>query len=368
MTPVASVAELAPLDVAGSREKWSALAQAAGNVFATPEWMECWGRHLAGQDELLVLGCRAASELIGIVPLAVTGRRPLRLARFQGHGVGDQLGPICAPEDRAALAAGLREALRGEGLPFDVLLGERLAADGDWAGRLGQRVLRTESNPIVRTDARTWDEYLAGKSSNLRSQLRRKERGLAREHRMEYRLADDPVRLEQDMQALFDLHEQRWTAGESVAFDRRRERFHQDFAALALERGWLRLWFLEVDGRPVAAWHGFRYAGVEWFYQSGRDPDWERSSVGLVLLAHTIRAAIEDGVGEYRLLRGGEQYKSRFATDDPGLETIMLPRGLAGRVATALARGFFAVPQRHRARVRRTARRARHRIPFPPAD
>jgi CelD/BcsL family acetyltransferase involved in cellulose biosynthesis len=361
-------ARIEPLTPAAARDRWSTLAQASGNVFATPEWIECWGRHLARQEDLLLLGCHAADELIGIVPLAVTGRRPLRVARFQGHGVGDQLGPICAPADRAALAAALRSALRADDLPFDVLLGERLEADGEWAGRLGERVLRTESNPIVRTDARTWDDYLAGKSSNLRSQLRRKERRLVREHGMEFRLADDAARLGEDMQALFDLHEQRWTAGESVAFTRQRERFHRDFAAMALERGWLRLWFLEIDGRPVAAWHGFRYAGVEWFYQSGRDPDWDRYSVGLVLLAHTIRSAIEDGVGEYRLLRGGEQYKSRFATEDPGLETLVVPLGMAGRAAAALARGFFAVPQRYRARVRRTARRFRHRAASLPAD
>ena len=56
----------------------------------------------------------------------------------------------------------------------------------------------------------------------------------------------------------------------------------------ALERGWLRLWVLEADGKAVAAWYGFRFAQIDWYYQSGRDPDWERQSVGFVLLAHTI--------------------------------------------------------------------------------
>jgi CelD/BcsL family acetyltransferase involved in cellulose biosynthesis len=116
---------------------------------------------------------------------------------------------------------------------------------------------------------------------------------------------------------------------------------------------------MEVDGEPVAAWQGFRYAGAECFYQSGRDPEWDRASVGLLLLAHTIRAAIEDGVGEYRLLRGGEGYKDRFATEDPGLQTFALPRGPAARAAAAAIRGLLAVPEPTRARVRRAARRLR---------
>ena len=93
------------------------------------------------------------------------------------------------------------------------------------------------------------------------------------------------------------------------------------------------------DGAPVACWYGFRFAQIDWYYQSGRDPDWERQSVGFVMLAHTIREAFDGGMLEYRLLRGGEGYKDRFASDDPGLETIALARGPVGRTALAAARG-----------------------------
>jgi CelD/BcsL family acetyltransferase involved in cellulose biosynthesis len=50
---------------------------------------------------------------------------------------------------------------------------------------------------------------------------------------------------------------------------------------------------------------------------------------------HTIRSAIEDGMSEYRLLRGDEGYKSRFATRDDGLQTRMLAGTPLGRVAAA---------------------------------
>jgi alkylation response protein AidB-like acyl-CoA dehydrogenase len=70
---------------------------------------------------------------------------------------------------------------------------------------------------------------------------------------------------------------------------------------------------------------GFRLAGVESYYQAGRDPRWNRYHVGLVLLAHAIQQAAYDSMTEYRLLRGGEPYKYRFATTDPGLETVGVP-------------------------------------------
>ena len=103
------------------------------------------------------------------------------------------------------------------------------------------------------------------------------------------------------------------------------------------------MWFCELDGVAVACWYGFRFGGVESHFQSGRDPRFERESPGTVLLVQTIRAALDDGVGEYRFLRGGEAYKGRFATDDPGLETVGIARTPGGRLALAAARTVDAV-------------------------
>jgi CelD/BcsL family acetyltransferase involved in cellulose biosynthesis len=158
-----------------------------------------------------------------------------------------------------------------------------------------------------------------------------------------FRLADDPARLDEDLATLVALHESRFE-DDSDAFAGERRAVHRDFAHAALANGWLRLWLLEVDGAAVAAWLGFRYAGAEWYYQSGRDPAWEKQSVGFVLLAHTVRAAMDDGVDEYRLLRGGEEYKARFSSYDPGLETLALPLTVAGRAAIAAAGAVRALP------------------------
>jgi CelD/BcsL family acetyltransferase involved in cellulose biosynthesis len=94
----------------------------------------------------------------------------------------------------------------------------------------------------------------------------------------------------------------------------------------------------------VAAWYGFRFAGAEWFYQSGRDPAYDRLSVGFVLMAHTIRTALEEGMREYRLLRGGESYKQRFSDGDAPVDTLVLPHGTAARAAVAAVRSAARSP------------------------
>jgi CelD/BcsL family acetyltransferase involved in cellulose biosynthesis len=220
---------------------------------------------------------------------------------------------------------------------WNAFLGEHFVGNVDWSTELGATTLRRAASPVLRSDG-DWNSFLKSRSANMRNQVTRYERRLKDKYRLRYRLADDPERLPEDLDALFALHAARW-GGRSSAFANR-EQFHRDFAACALERGWLRLWFLELDGRAVASWYGFQYAGSHFAYQAGRDPSLDSLSVGTVLLIHTIREALDDGVHVYRFLRGGEAYKSRFATEDFGVETF----GVAGgRVGRAMLSTFFAI-------------------------
>jgi dTDP-4-amino-4,6-dideoxygalactose transaminase/CelD/BcsL family acetyltransferase involved in cellulose biosynthesis len=347
---------LEPLDELDSlRDEWQRLAEATTNIFATPEWVTTWWRHFGADRPLLATACRSpAGDVVGILPLYLWARRPIRVLRFLGHGPGDQLGPLCAPTDGAALARALRRAVEDGPLRCDLLLGERLPADEGWSGLLGARILLRERTPLIRFQHDSWEAFLESLSARLRHEVRHDERKLAAEHELRYRLADDPARLQEDMGTLFALHEARW--GGTSTLSGIREAFHREFAACALERGWLRLWFLELDGRPVAAWYGFRFCGVDSFYQAGRDPTWQRSSVGLVLMTHTMRTALEQGVQEYRFLRGGEGYKYRFASHDRGLETLAFAKGAAGVAGVAGAVSFRTARQGYR-QARAAARR-----------
>jgi CelD/BcsL family acetyltransferase involved in cellulose biosynthesis len=313
------------------QEDWVRLAYASRNLFSTWEWASTWWRHYGAAHGPLVGACREGRDTVALLPLYVWSRRPVRVARFIGHGPADQLGPISAPGADAAAADAMRQIL--DDADLDLILMELLSGRESWQELLRQEPLLRESSPTISLHGE-WDAYLAGRSANLRQQIRRRERQLDRRHAVRFRLATEPHRLQEDLTLLYALHRARW--GARSAFSRF-EDFHRDFATVALERGWLRLWFLQLDERPAAAWYGFRFAGVESYYQAGRDPAFRDDSVGFVLLAHSIRQAAEDGVVEYRLLRGAEPFKLRFADADPGVETFAPARGVAGRAARSAA-------------------------------
>jgi len=346
---------LEPVDAIDTlRDEWSGLTEGSGNVFATWEWNDIWWRHFGDGHELLTTACRTPDgRLVAILPLYRWAERPVCVLRFLGHGSGDELGPICARSDRPAVARALQTLLRGETSSWDLFLGEHLPTDAGWGARLGARPIRRHGSPVLHLDGLSWEAFLAGQSANFRQQARRRERKLAREHGLTYRLVDDRNRLQDDLSVLFALHAARWGAASS-AFTDDREAFHREFATSAFDRGWLRLWFLELGGKPVASWYGFRLSGVESFYQAGWDPRWARGSVGSVLLSHSIRAAVEDGQREYRFLRGDDAYKYRYASEDRGLETIALGRSTVGKCAAwagGLTRTVPRLPLAGRARL-----------------
>jgi CelD/BcsL family acetyltransferase involved in cellulose biosynthesis len=339
----------------GLQDEWNALAKRSGNLFATWDWASTWWLHFGEGSRLRLHACRdAGGDLVGLLPLCSRKAGPVRLLRFLGHGPGDELGPVCAPADRAAVARAFRGVLERGG--WDVLLAEELPAPAGWSTLLGGHVLRREGSPLVDLErAGSWDAFLGTLSAKTRKNVRYHERRLEREHGLRYRMTETGDELQRDLDTLFRLHHGRWPEGGSV-FAGRAEPFHRDFAARALERGWLRLWFLEVDGEAVAVSHNFRFAGAEFDYQGGRDPEWERYSVGFVLLTALIRSAFEDGLREYRLLRGGEHWKYHFASGDPELETFGVGRGPVGELALASGRAGLSLRKLRRASARRAGR------------
>lgn len=334
-------------DLAAAEAPWRRLA-AAAHPFASYEWAQAWHATDGRGAEPLIGLCRdATGREIALLALQRGRTARLRTLRFWAAEPADLTGPVCDPADAVAAAAGLRTLLAS--LPgWDLLLAERLPGEVAWPALLGAAAARREASPTLMFGPGGWQGYLAGRSANFRQQVRRRERQLRRRHDVAFRLSAADT-LEADLEALFELHADRWPEG--TDFLARRD-FHAQFARLAAGRGWLRLWLLELDGVAVAAWYGLRHGGQEWYYQAGRDRRWDAAHVGSVLLAHSVRAAADDGVTAYHFLRGGEAYKHRFTVSDLGTDTVVLGRGAAGRAAALAAQAAGALPADVRQRLR----------------
>jgi CelD/BcsL family acetyltransferase involved in cellulose biosynthesis len=325
-------------DLAEVEDAWAALAESRGNPFVSPAWFWAWLRTCGLEDRAFVPTLRASDgRLVGLLPLVVSGNR-LRSLAFAGAAFADYFHPVAAAgADEVATGRAAAAALRERRREWAIFVADYVEEQAPWLTELAATKTmplasaRYHDRPSVYRSATlaglTWDGYLATRSANFRSQLGRKARGLERHREVVYRAADEET-LTPDMETLFDLHARRWAGRHTTVFATEgARRFHLEFASAALTLGWLRLWVLEVDGTPIAAWYGWRVGNRFLYYQAGFDPEWSSHSPGLLMLGHTMRAALDEGADVYDMLLGDETYKARFAdADERAATTIVLTR------------------------------------------
>ncbi|MGD9309746.1 MAG: GNAT family N-acetyltransferase, partial [Desulfosarcina sp.] len=87
--------------------------------------------------------------------------------------------------------------------------------------------------------------------------------------------------------------------------------FHRLAANLAAS-DLLRLYFLDLDGQPIAATMCIEHRSTVYLYNNGYDAAYQALSVGLLSKALTIKASIRDGCQVYDFLKGSEVYKKRL--------------------------------------------------------
>jgi CelD/BcsL family acetyltransferase involved in cellulose biosynthesis len=155
----------------------------------------------------------------------------------------------------------------------------------------------------------SFEEYRERLGKKERHELRRKMRraeellpGLA------FRVTRTPGELANDLPSFVELHRRSHPAKEAFMGEAMAT-FFREVAEGFLVSGRLRLAFLSTQGVDVASVFQFRTDDALLLYNSGYDPAHRAANPGLVLIAHSIGQAIDEGCGEYDFLRGAERYK-----------------------------------------------------------
>jgi CelD/BcsL family acetyltransferase involved in cellulose biosynthesis len=245
-------------------------------------------------------------------------------------------GPLTCPADASGVA--VREVARKLAArdDWDIVEVEAVPAEQRWGQELRTVTVTRHPNHVLHLAPRTWDELFTASSRNFRSQHGNRRRRLERRYQVTYRRTVDRSTLESDVDTFLALHWQRW--GEEVnVLTPARVPFIQDFAEQALERGWLALWFLEVNGQAVAAQLDFRFAGTEVLFMAGSDPAFADDHVGFLIAFHAVREAAEAGVREFHFLRGDEQHKRRLPSTNQPVDHLLFSRTLLGDATIGLS-------------------------------
>jgi CelD/BcsL family acetyltransferase involved in cellulose biosynthesis len=312
--------------------QWERLRRRGGGPFLTAAWLASWWRAFAPGEELaLVLEADDGTLLAG--GCFLDRGRALDAAVNAHSNDWEVVARDAEAESRFWQAVA---ALGHRSIVLQPLSGESAALRPREAlRRAGYRLVEEPLEPSPWLELpRSFDELLAARSRNLRSQVGRRRRRLESEGELTLRAVRGGPTLERDLDAFFALEAAGWKGGKgtAIAADPRLLDLYRGFAERASSEGWLRLFMLELDGRLVAAEYGSVFEDCGYVLKSAFDEDLAHFRPGFVLMVDVLGVCIDEGLGRYDFLGGPDDYKVRWAD------------GLRARTALRAFRGSGGMP------------------------
>jgi CelD/BcsL family acetyltransferase involved in cellulose biosynthesis len=325
------------------RPEWNALlaASVSATPFLTWEWLHTWWRHLSGSSQLRILAVRAGDELVALAPFRTatsTARLPCLDMLGTGDAGSDYLDVIVRPGWEPEALRAMAQFAESQNTTLRLThLGPSAMAEqlGDRLHERGWTLATTAGGtcPFIPLTGHTWDTYLATVGASHRANVRRRIRALEQKFDIRFERVTTEAERHEALPKLMQYHARRFDARGTAFHTPAMRAFHDEFSRRALDRGWLRMYVLRVNGAPAAVMYGFLFDQKFYFYQHGFDEHYQQHSIGLVLMALSIRAAIDEAAVEFDLLWGVEPYKFLWARDRRDLRNIHLfPASVAGRI------------------------------------
>lgn len=311
-------------DLTNLKYEWSMLLKKSksDNIFLTHQWVSTWWKYFGNGCKLKIILVEENNKLIGIAPLMLKKFYFLNLLKFIGGPHSDYHDFILlSGEERRTLEAILKYSYSC--LDWDVMTLKEIPQDSltlkvlDEISLYRMQKIIGSICPILKLPE-NWNDLLNMLSPKMRHNLKYYRNRLEKEYRVHCEDIENRDLLEKNMNILFELHQKKWTdEGARGAFDDSCAKdFYRDITQQFYDQDWLQLLVLKINEHPVSICYNFKYNNKFYYYQSGRDPDWYKYSTGDILLADTIRYAIQKGFTEFDFLRGNENYKKHWKAKD----------------------------------------------------
>ena len=335
-------------------ESWGALAdRTAAPPALYPGYVASWVAAYSAPERLRVITVWRGDRLAAVLPLVLDRSRRSTVAMRDVEEAGlvsDGPGSARAAA-QGALGMGVARVLLRPvvaGGPTHLAFAS-VAEDG--GGATLARVI--DEQPVVDI-AGPWDPYFRGLSRNTRSDVARRRRRLAEAGEVTVEVLDGAAGLDAALDTAMLIEASGWKgrAGTALASRPDEERFHRLLAMWAARRGWFRLAFLRLDGRPIAFHFSLQAHGIVYPLKIGFAEDMAAHSPGTVLMAAEIERAFGEGLSRFDFAGSVADYKNRWSTGSRVMiELSAFPSGPAGAAARAAARiRVRAIPVAKRAR------------------
>ena len=319
------------------RLAWNSLLPSTpqASFFHSFDWFKTYWKHFGGEQQIKVLVVRAGGSPIGIVPLCIVNERyqvgEVRVLTYPLSDWGTWYGPIGSDQSASLFMA--TQHLANSPREWDMVDFRWVGADAYQSHAMGRALRAVGWSPrksayqtcsVIRTDQGDFEEYFAARSKKWRHELRRLDRVLERQGKVEIErhrpagacCGDGDPRWDLYDQCL-SISEQSWqgssTTGNTICHDRVRD-FLRDCHGAAARRGMLDLVVLRLNGAPAAFQYNYVYDRSVYGLRMGFDRNVSDQGIGKVLVSKMIEDSFRRGDRAVNLGSGDYDFKRRFRT------------------------------------------------------
>lgn len=333
------------------RSAWDDLSRRVGKpcAFLTHDWFDAAWQWRQDSASLFLLCGWEGGRLVGVLPLVrLNVRQPLGATVLEFLAVPDtQVCDVVADaEHRDAVAGAFADSLARRKAEWDVMRLRNLpvgsVAASALAAALAARTIRSATrrsteNLFVPLNE-VWEAYYAGRSRRLKKAINLASNRLAKAGTIsiEWCAPESAAAFDADslVATIADLSARSWKSVTGNSLDNPGPRaFIRRLTEHAAARGWLSVWTLHLDSRPLAMEYQIQADGNVYALRSDFDAECDHISPGSHLSRHLLERLFGRGLDRYLMGPGGNPYKFRWATaGEPVFEMAAYNRSLRGRM------------------------------------
>ena len=294
-------------------------------IFLSHDWFKCWWSAYGAGKKLFILLIKEKGELIGISPLMISREYfrgfPVKRVAFIENDETPRSNFITLRKRVKIIEETIAHLIQKSGM-WDILIFNKIPIDTD-THKILHRICRKKGiafltrpslhSPFLRIDT-DWDNFYKNTSQRFKKRLRYNNNQLKKLGSISIEDFCQPGNAEAVLADVFTIGRKSWKSkiGKSISSTRENKVFFSELACTAGAKGWLSLWLMRANNKPIAFEYHLQYKNKVHALRSEFDEEYAAYSPGSVLDGHIVRNIFLNGFKEYDMGGSTDTYKKHW--------------------------------------------------------
>lgn len=318
-------------DFMSLKENWNELlesSQEKNNVFLRHEWFDAWWQAFGtGKNLFILLYYDDKQKLVGIAPFMLfrdiyKGLSYKRLGFIEDPNAPSMNFIVKQKCEEKVICGFMEFLLNREQKRWHAAVLNKIPDSSSTISictqflqdnKAGFLLRKSQNSPYIAMKS-DWKRFLKTTSAKFRKQLRNKINKLHKAGDVKFDVCRDVGSNSEHLNDALFVSSRSWKhqEGTSMTSTHQRKKFFELLSNVAAKNGWLRIWLLKLNGKPIATEYHLEYNRKTHAMRGDFDESYASLSPGSALEAHIIEQCFKNGVLEYDFCGLPYGYKMRW--------------------------------------------------------